>query len=196
MKRSDLLKKYNLLALGAVSVLSLSACGKQEESTGIKPQNMSDAIYMVLQADRAVYTKLVVNRLQNEEKVIKATEHWQEDKTLPLPAQMFRAASEMVQEKNAQFSYALLSSWPINTQNAARTEAEKTGLKYVLDNKGKNYYGEEKLGGKRYFTAVYPDIAISESCVECHNEHPDTPKTDFKLGDVMGGVVIRIPLDS
>jgi len=33
-------------------------------------------------------------------------------------------------------------------------------------------------------------------CVSCHNKHPDTPKKDFKIGDVMGGVVIRIPIDS
>jgi hypothetical protein len=30
--------------------------------------------------------------------------------------------------------------------------------------------------------------------VSCHNDHKDTPRTDFKLGDVMGGVVIRVPL--
>jgi hypothetical protein len=47
----------------------------------------------------------------------------------------------------------------------------------------------------KYFTAVYPDPAVAPVCVSCHNEHKDTPKTDFKLGDVMGGVVIRIPIE-
>jgi len=37
---------------------------------------------------------------------------------------------------------------------------------------------------------------IAPACVSCHNEHADTPRTDFKLGDVMGGVVIRIPVDA
>jgi hypothetical protein len=39
---------------------------------------------------------------------------------------------------------------------------------------------------------VYADIAVAPACVTCHNEHKDTPKNDFKIGDVMGGVVIRI----
>ena len=53
---------------------------------------------------------------------------------------------------------------------------------------------EEKLGNTIYYTAVYPDKAVAPACIECHNNHKDTPRTDFKLGDVMGGVVIRIPV--
>jgi hypothetical protein len=38
-------------------------------------------------------------------------------------------------------------------------------------------------------------VAVSPACVKCHNNHDDTPRTDFALNDVMGGVVIRLPLD-
>ena len=50
------------------------------------------------------------------------------------------------------------------------------------------------VDGVEYFTAVYADVAVSPSCVTCHNAHEDSPRNDFKAGDVMGGVVIRIPL--
>jgi hypothetical protein len=155
---------------------------------------MADALHAVMEADRTVYTRNVVNRLQNDEKVIKASEHWQDDKALPLPAQMFRMGSEMAAQKNSDFSYALLSLWPVNKQNVPKTDVEKTGLQFVVDNKGQNYYGEETLGGKKYFTAVYPDVAIAPACVACHNAHKDSPRSDFELSDVMGGVVVRIPV--
>lgn len=171
----------------------LSGCGS-ESSGGISPQSMADALHSVMEADRTVYTRLIVNRLQNEEKVIKASEHWKDEKGLVLPAQMFRYGSEMVAEKGAKFSYSLLSMWPVNKQNEPRTTAEKTGLQFIADNPGKNYYTEEDLGGTKYFTAVYPDTAVAQACITCHNEHKDSPRTDFKMGDVMGGVVIRIPL--
>ena len=77
-----------------------------------------------------------------------------------------------------------------------KTDAEKAGLKFVAENKGKNYYATETLGDVEYFTAVYADTAVAPVCVSCHNDHKDTPKRDFKLGDVMGGVVIRIPVSS
>jgi hypothetical protein len=65
----------------------------------------------------------------------------------------------------------------------------------VLDHPDSNYYAEESLGGRRYFTAVYPDRAIVLACVECDNHHPKSPKRDFGLGDVMGGIVVRVPLE-
>ncbi len=192
------MSRFKPLVRTLVPLLALAtaaACSGGTPQGGITPQQMTDALHTVLETDRTVYTRLIVNRLQNEEKVIKASEHWKEDKALVLPAQMFRAGAEMVRDKGATFSYSLLSLWPVNKQNAPKTEAEKTGLQHVADNKGQNYYAEETLGGKKYFTAVYADIAVAPACVTCHNDHKDTPKSDFKIGDVMGGVVIRIPVE-
>jgi hypothetical protein len=176
-----------------VAVL-LAACSGSSKP-GIAPQAMADALHAVMEADRTVYTRNVVNRLQNEQKILKASEHWKDENALPLPAQMFRMGAEMVAEKDPGFSYALLSLWPVNKQNAPRTELEKKGLQFVVDNPKQNYYGEEVLGSQRYFTAVYADTAMTGACISCHNEHRDSPRTDFELGDVMGGVVVRIPLE-
>lgn len=188
------LKTMSMLAmLGATSILA--GCG-ETKTTGIEPKAMADALHSVMEADRTVYTKLIVNRLVKEEKVIKASEHWKDDKALVLPAQMFRYGSERVAEKGGDFSYSLLSLWPVNKQNKPTTDVEKTGLKFIADNPGKNYYADETLGDQKYFTAIYPDIGVAPACVSCHNEHKDSPRTDFKIGEVMGGVVIRIPVKS
>jgi hypothetical protein len=120
---------------------------------------------------------------------------WMTNGSPPLPEEMLRLASESVQQKGAEFHYVLRSLWPINPKDAAETPIEKTGLQYLLDHAESNYYSEESLGGRRYFTAVYPDRAIVPACVECHNRHRKSPKKDFKLGDVMGGIVVRVPLE-
>lgn len=188
--------------LGAIAVLAGSVAAAtaayaqlfgKAEPKGIPVQQVADMLQSVMAADRTVYTTRVVNRLQNEEKVITADEHFVDKKALPLPAQMFRFGAEKAAETNKTFSYSLLSLWPLNKQNAPRTAAEKEGLKFVADNKGKNFYTEETLGGKKYFTAIYADPAVSPACVSCHNGHDESPRKDFKLNDVMGGVVIRIP---
>lgn len=126
----------SLLAACSVA-LFLSSCGKAEAvPAAITPQKMADALHAVLESDRTVYTRNVVNRLQNDEKVIKASEHWKDEKALPLPAQMFRMGAEMVEAKNAGFTYALLSKWPVNPQNSPKTEAEKAGLDFVAEKDG------------------------------------------------------------
>ncbi|MEM9727105.1 MAG: DUF3365 domain-containing protein [Myxococcota bacterium] len=186
------------ILLAFVAALCVTGCSAKQAATaptGISPQQMADALHAVMESDRAIYTKKVVNRLQNEENVIKASEHWKDEQALPLPAQMFRMGAEMVAEKDAGFTYSLLSPWPVNKQNKPKTPLETEGVGKVVESGG-NFYGEETLGDQAYFTATYPDTAVAPACVTCHNEHKDSPRTDFNIGDVMGAVVIRIPVDS
>ena len=190
--------KFKLLALTSLIGLSiaLSGCGGETKTAGVDFKTMTDALHKVMEADRTVYTKLIIGRLTKKEKVIKASEHWKDEKALVLPAQMFRYGSERVAEKTSDFSYSLLSLWPVNAQNKPKTDIEKEGLKFIADNPGENFYGDETLGDKKYFTAIYPDVAVADACISCHNQHKDSPRTDFKIGEVMGGVVIRVPYKS
>ncbi len=183
------------LALAA----GLAGCGGDpatslEEPGGLSPQMVADALHTVIEAHRTVYARHVVNRLQDEEAVIAASEHWQDDRALPLPAQMFRMGAELAAEQTDAFSYALLSKWPVNAQNGPKTEMEAAGLDAVAGDPSQPFYGTDTLGGVQYFTAVYPDVAVAPACVNCHNAHPDSPRDDFAVGDTMGGIVIRIPL--
>ena len=183
----------------AVFVAGLAACdskpsGGPDQSAGVSPSKMADALFAIMSADRTVYSNEVVYRLQDVEEVIKASEHWDSQKALPLPAQMFRMSAGLVAKQTDAFSFALLSKWPLNKESGPKTEVEVAGLDSVAKNPSKPFYGRETVGDVEYFTAVYADVAVSPSCVTCHNAHQDSPRNDFKAGDVMGGVVIRIPL--
>lgn len=192
------MSKKLIAVFAAACIISIGvplvAHSDSAEKALFTPKQMADSLHLVMATDRAVYTKVIVNRLTKKDKVIKASEHFEDDKALALPAQMFRFGAEGVGEKTNDFNYSLMSLWPINKQNAPVTDLEKDGLQYIADNPGKNYYGEEELGGKNYFTAIYADPAVAPVCVSCHNEHKDSPRNDFKIGEVMGGVVIRIPV--
>jgi hypothetical protein len=180
--------------LAVLAMAALGACRRGAPDRAIAPQEMADALYAVMAADRAVYTREVVERLQDREGVLRASEHFRDDRALPLPAQMFRMGAEAARQTQSEFTYALLSPWPINRQNAPRTQAESAGLDRVVKT-GERWAALEVLAGQRYHTAVYADRAVSEACVRCHNAHADSPRHDFKVGDVMGAIVIRIRLD-
>lgn len=186
-------KLKTTLAAGTIALTGALAVPAHADD--MEFQQVADLLHLVMSSDRTIYTRMVVGRLAAKEKVIKASEHFEDEKALPLPAQMFRFGSEMVAEETDAFSYSLQSLWPINKQNAPKTDLEKEGLQYIADNPGENFYGEEELGGTEYFTAIYADTGVAAPCVDCHNDHKDSPRTDFELGEVMGGVVIRIPMD-
>lgn len=189
-----------LTILGAtVATTLLSGCGQEAQAaSGIDHKVVADCLFTVMEADRAVYTKKVISRIKKEGK-IDAVEEWEDSGNLhlPLPAQMFRMGAERAKESkhnSAGFFYQLKSPWPINKQNKPTSDLEKEGFDFVVANGGEEpFYGDEVIDGKKYFTAIYADVAVSKACVTCHNDHEDTPKTDFELGDVMGGVVLRLP---
>lgn len=43
---------------------------------------------------------------------------------------------------------------------------------------------------------MFADVAGARACVSCHNDHEQTTKTDWKLGDVMGATTWQYPADS
>ncbi|QGJ68763.1 Adenylate cyclase [Planctomycetales bacterium 10988] len=190
------------LGLACVGVVAwISGCGGPSEAAtgGISPQKFADAVHAVMMADRTVYATHIVTRLKEQEADVYPSEYWEDEPhTLPLPAQMFRMGAEMVSANpEAGFTYALKSKWPLNAQNKPATELETTGLTFLAENPGENYYAEEELAGKKYYTAFYPDTAVAKACWDCHNNHEnrgdDYP--EFEEGDVMGGVIVRIPLE-
>jgi hypothetical protein len=108
---------------------------------------------------------------------------------------MLRRAAESIQSKGAEFSYALRSLHPIDPRNGPQTELEQRGLEFIASHPGQNYYGPEMLGGRRYVTAVYPDLPATASCIDCHTRRSASIPQRYKAGEVMGGIVVRVPLE-
>src|SRR5436190_18783715 len=51
------------------------------------------------------------------------------------------------------------------------------------------------MEGRAVMRFLTGDLASSQSCVECYNAHAVSPKHDFNLGEVMGGLEIVMPMD-
>jgi hypothetical protein len=94
-----------------------------------------------------------------------------------------------------EFSYVLRSLNPINKRNAPETEVETKGVQFVSARPDLTYSSEELLGGRWYFTAVYPDVALDQSCLSCHGQNARGTPTARKVGEVLGALVVRIALE-
>lgn len=200
------LKAIALMALAIGIGFAVVACAgsSTQAEVGISPELVVDYIHTVAASDRTAYTKHVVNRLkqlegkekEDGEITANATEFWQQEKGIPLPAQMFRMGAELASEEGA-FTYGLISPWNINDNQAPKGEFEEKGMAEVVAT-SEPYKAYREIAGKQYYSAIYPDVAIADACVSCHNTHPvhkeRYPDKVFKTGDVMGGVVINLPI--
>jgi hypothetical protein len=187
------------LALAPLAVLGIlipppSYPAESSRVVTLPIEAVADYLHAVIEAHRTFYTLQVVERLQQQGKLV-ASENWRAAHTLPLPAQFLRETNDLASLTGTKIRYRLIGLWPINRQNAPATEAEKTGLEQVQQHPEQPHTRLTTNGTERYFQAIYADRAVAQACIGCHNAHPNSPKHDFKAGEVMGAIVIQIPLE-
>ncbi|HEY6289869.1 MAG TPA: DUF3365 domain-containing protein [Nitrospiraceae bacterium] len=163
------------------------------ETAGIPPEVVAEYIHAVIQADRTIYSTHVVDRLQDL-KVTVSAEDWKTRGTLPLPAQMLQMAGQEVQGLGLGLRIRLASLGPIYKKNGPADQFERAGLEAVTKNPRKPYTGIITESDRHYFKAIFADRAVSMTCVACHNSHDLSTKRDYKLYDVMGGIIISFPV--
>lgn len=181
MKNTIWTKTLALSAL-ALTAWAVAAPEKTHLARSVSTRKMADSVHAVIAADQRTYVEQLAQKLEV-------------GGGAPGHAVMLRKAAQSIQTSGAEFSYTLRSLVPINSNNGPQTQAEQEGLEFVASHVGENFYTEEELGGRSYFTAVYANRATLASCVECHNQHPGSPRRGAKLGDVLGGIVVRVPLE-
>lgn len=159
-----------------------------------QPKDMTDSLAAIIAAHREAYASNVGHRLAPETAALRAA-GTSAASVAALPPHLLPEVIPNVAARGVEFHFVVRSLWPINPRNAPQTDTERQGLEFVAANPGKNFYGEESLGGRRYFDAVYADRAVVPACATCHNAHPRSPRKDFQPGAVMGGIVVRVPLE-
>jgi len=145
-------------------------------------------------ADRGYFTKNVIGKLKKETDDFKASVSYHNTKgAIPLPATFVREVAESLGEA-AGYRTDLLSKWPVNSKKRLGSELQQRAwdaLEKDPQTPYREYVGVDEGVELHYFTA---DVAGVAACVSCHNGHPDSPKKDFKLGDLMGLLVVEVPV--
>lgn len=193
--RSALLGALLLAALAAGIVLHApwaapapGAAPAADANAAVSPKDEADALHFVIAADREAYCRVYL-ALRPAGAQGAAAGPW------PCPSVTLHDAAEAIQIKGAEFSYALRSLAPLNPRNGPQTELEQAGLAFVASHPAQNYYGREMLGGRSYFTAVYPDLPAAAACVECHDRLSGAAPPGRRAGQALGAVVVRVPLE-
>jgi Protein of unknown function (DUF3365) len=145
-------------------------------------------ILEVVKAFRTAYVLKVVEHARDGG--IRPNEDWQNDSHfIPLPAQFVKAAADQLDN----FEVGLIGLTPVNQANFPKTQAESNALLELMKNREKSIM--TFVDGDQ-FKAISADLALVQSCVDCHNQHPKATRRDFRRWDVMGGLVVRLKRDA
>jgi serine/threonine protein kinase len=85
--------------------------------------------------------------------------------------------------------------FPWRTDGGPRDDFERKALLLLRQNKGKGTVHEfTEIGGQPVVRYAQARI-MEQSCVKCHNTHPQSKRKDWQVGDVRGVLEIIRPLD-
>ena len=118
-------------------------------------------------------------------------EDWREpdSETGPLPALFLRETAENLRRDPAPLYLFLGSDFPINDANKF-TGVQMQHFAEIKRTGAPQFFLDAEIGMQ---TAMFSDIAVDETCVSCHNNDPEAPKTDWKVGDIMGATTWSYP---
>lgn len=143
-------------------------------------------------AARTFYTKEIIGK--GKVSGLKFHEDWRKNsiEAGPLPALFLRSTGSFIEKSPVPLGLYLGSDFPIVEANLFLGIQATKFREIKEDKKPKFFYDEDT---ERYI-GMFPDYAGAQACVTCHNEHEDSPKTTWKLNDVMGATTWSYPNDS
>lgn len=144
---------------------------------------------------RGFYLNELLSRVQSSD--IEITHDYRNvENALPIPATMSLDFSEYLNDHSTDVTIALVSEYPFPWRgNRDLTEFDKRALA-KLEALGSGEYSEFLTENDTTYLHYASPIVMGEGCVSCHNNHPQSPKTDWKVGDVRGLQIVELPVDS
>jgi len=134
---------------------------------------------------RGYYTKNVIKKAKANGALKPSFNHATEPNSIPLPATLIHDLSTLLAAEDT--TIALYSAFPFPLRkDRALDEYQSEAWTYLTKNPEGTFTREETRGDQRILRVALADTMSAEGCVTCHNNHPETPKADWKLGEVRG----------
>ena len=115
---------------------------------------------------------------------------------IPIPATLSIELGRVVSEQQANITYRFISDYPFRSRSPHVLDSFErdalTSLRAQPRQQRIDVYGS--LWDRR--VRIASPVMMGAVCVACHNSHPESPKRDWKVGDVRGiqEVIISQPL--
>lgn len=168
----------------------------------VKHKNTEEAGLAIAQARatqisnvRTYYTNAVVKKAR-ETGIEVSYDFEDKKKSIPLPATLVKALGEEIAKHAPGTKIRLYSRYPFPYRKASEKydQLELEALAKLEKDPQTPVWKFEPVNDRlsiRYFKA---DV-MGPVCVECHNSNPDSPKKDWRVGDVRGAVEVIAPVD-
>jgi adenylate cyclase len=142
----------------------------------------------IISSVRGYYATNVVGRILAAPGVVTKVVHNYEDipAAVPIPATLSLELGHVISERQHNITYRFVSDYPFahraphpfdQFETDALRQLRANPNQVLTDNSNSLFVDRVRL--------VAP-VVMAAACVACHNSHPDSPKRDWKVGDIRG----------
>ncbi|KGJ89133.1 response regulator [Colwellia psychrerythraea] len=151
-----------------------------------------------LSAFRTLYTEEVVNTAKKQNITI-SHDYKNIKNAIPLPATLSMALGKEIGKFQSGAKTFLYSPYPFPwraKENKAifSQDFSQQAWDSLTDNPKKAFFRFEEVNGQMSIRYAIADV-MREGCIDCHNNHAQTPKNDWQLGDVRGVMEVILPIN-
>ncbi len=119
------------------------------------------------------------------------------ENSIPLPATLTMLLGKKLGKHASGSKFMLYSPYPFpwrQENGGLRDQYMEEAWQFLSQNPDKPFYRFVERDGHKSLRYAIADL-MRPSCVQCHNNHPDTPKNDWKAGNLRGILEIDLPLE-
>jgi class 3 adenylate cyclase len=141
----------------------------------------------VITSMRAYYATNVVGRVLASPGTTQVVHNYETiPGAIPIPATLSLELGRVISEQQDNISYRFVSDYPFkNRAPHVLDEFEKNALHLLRGEPNRQLVDVSWSAFSDHVRLVAP-VIMGAACVSCHNSHPESPKHDWKVGDVRG----------
>jgi adenylate cyclase len=141
----------------------------------------------IISSVRNYYANNVVDRVLASPGMTKVVHNYKDfPGAIPIPATLSLELGKVISEQQRNINYRFVSDYPFkNRAPHALDEFETVALDRLRQNSSQQLTQVSSSTFADNVRLIAP-IIMEQPCVNCHNSHPESPKTDWKVGDVRG----------
>ena len=141
----------------------------------------------VISSVRSYYASNVVGRVLAHPGTTQVVHNYETiPGAIPIPATLSLELDKVISEQQRNINYRFVSDFPFKNRTPHQLDAfEKASLQSLRDNPDQKIVDAASSMFSDSVRLIAP-IIMGPACVSCHNAHPESPKHDWKVGDVRG----------
>ena len=180
---------FAFVVLAALALLPVAVWLDLRQLSDVALREQAQGLDSMITDIRGYYAKNVVGRINAADgRAVPVHNYQLVPGGIPIPATLSLELGEVIGGRGANMHYRFVSDYVFKSREPHQLDDFERGALKTFRTEGAEKPVITAIGGSLFDRNIRlaAPVLMGEACVACHNTHPESPKRDWKVGDVRG----------